>query len=63
MVGDLPPPQADQYVQLPGGVDARLTIINPNRMMPYDATPSGPEGEITGDGCVALTVPALADRG
>ncbi len=51
-------PQADQYVQLPGGVDARLTIINPE---PDDAlvdvTLSGPEGEITGDGLRGLTVP------
>ncbi|MDO5684225.1 MAG: DUF5719 family protein, partial [Propionibacteriaceae bacterium] len=51
-------PLADQYVQLPGGADSRLTIINPE---PDDAlvdvTLSGPEGEITGDGLRGLTVP------
>ncbi len=50
---------ADQYVQLPGGAGARLTIINPETEDALvDITLSGPEGEITGDGLRGITVPA-----
>lgn len=50
---------ADQYVQLPGGAGAKLTIINPEPAEALvDVTLSGPEGEITGDGLRGITVPA-----
>lgn len=48
---------ADQYVQLPGGADAKLRIVNPDPDAALiDITLSGPQGEITGDGLRGLTI-------
>ncbi|WP_341729186.1 DUF5719 family protein [Brooklawnia sp.] len=49
----------DQYVQLPGGAEASLTIVNPESVDALvDVTLSGPDGEITGDGLRGITVGA-----
>lgn len=54
---------ADQYVQLPGGAGAALTIVNPEpEAALVDVTLTGPEGEITGEGLRGITVEGNSQR-
>lgn len=56
-------PLDDQYVQVPGGANADLLIINSESTDALvDVTLSGPDGEIVGDGLRGITIPADSQR-